>query len=137
MIGPAPDRMSSPIEITPSGLGMKPHGFCIGRLHWSRSESDGRRDATQSGVPVMQSEQAQRAVAEAEARRASEQQTRAREPSTKIEITPHPEWVEELLVDLEPYGRRITEHEFFEALGQGTLGLRQCRGALIYFYPLI
>ena len=55
----------------------------------------------------------------------------------KIEITTHPEWVEELLAFLEPYGRRITEHEFFEALARGALGLEQCRRALIYFYPLI
>jgi pyrroloquinoline quinone (PQQ) biosynthesis protein C len=55
----------------------------------------------------------------------------------RIEITPHPEWVEELLAFLEPYGRRITEHEFFEAFSRGSLGIEQCRRALVYFYPLI
>jgi pyrroloquinoline quinone (PQQ) biosynthesis protein C len=57
--------------------------------------------------------------------------------NVKIEITPHPEWVEELLQFLEPYTRRITEHSYFESMADGTLGIEQFRWGLVYFYPLI
>jgi pyrroloquinoline quinone (PQQ) biosynthesis protein C len=55
----------------------------------------------------------------------------------KIEITPHPEWVEELLTFLGPYTRQITEHPYFESMARGTLGIEQFRRGLVYFYPLI
>jgi len=55
----------------------------------------------------------------------------------KIEITAHPAWVEELVAFLEPYGQRITQHEFFGAMADGSLGLERWQRALVHFYPLI
>ena len=86
---------------------------------------------------MQQSDQVQTGWAGVPARRASEPRSRPREASTKIEITPHPEWVEALLEFLEPYGRSIIEHEFFAAMADGSLGLERWQRALVHFYPLI
>lgn len=54
-----------------------------------------------------------------------------------IKLTPHPDWVLELIDYLRPYNERVVNSTFFEAIRGGTLSRRQFQGALINFYPLI
>jgi len=86
---------------------------------------------------VQQTDQVQTGWAGVPAGRANEPRARTREASMKIEITAHPAWVEELVAFLEPYGQRITQHEFFGAMADGSLGLERWQRALVHFYPLI
>jgi pyrroloquinoline quinone (PQQ) biosynthesis protein C len=54
-----------------------------------------------------------------------------------IKISPHPDWLKELLDVIQPYQDRVAHHRFFEEFKNGRLTIKQCQGALINFYPLI
>lgn len=54
-----------------------------------------------------------------------------------MKITPHPEWMVDLLKYLEPYQSKVVNHKVFRDINERKLTLKQFRGALINFYPLI
>lgn len=54
-----------------------------------------------------------------------------------IRLTPHPNWVEELLNTIAPYKDKVVNHRFFLAINRQRLSAQQFQGALINFYPLI
>src|SRR5215208_6804343 len=57
--------------------------------------------------------------------------------SGMICLTPHPKWLEDLLVFLQPYEDRVINSRIFRDLSAGNLTLKRFQGALINFYPLI
>jgi pyrroloquinoline quinone (PQQ) biosynthesis protein C len=54
-----------------------------------------------------------------------------------IRPTPHPQWINELLDEIEPYRRKIVNSKIFKDMGSGSLTMKRFRGGLINFYPLI
>jgi pyrroloquinoline quinone (PQQ) biosynthesis protein C len=54
-----------------------------------------------------------------------------------ITITPHPEWVQELLEHIKPYQQQILSSKIFEAVGNDLLTKHLAQGAMTAFYPLI
>ena len=55
----------------------------------------------------------------------------------RIEVTPHPKWLQGLLEHLEPLERRIVNHEYFQEMAGGTLSIERFHWGLINFYPLV
>jgi pyrroloquinoline quinone (PQQ) biosynthesis protein C len=54
-----------------------------------------------------------------------------------IKVTPHPQWIKELLGFLNPYHDRVINHRIFNDIIAGLLTIKQFQGGLINFYPLI
>lgn len=54
-----------------------------------------------------------------------------------ISITPHSEWVEDLLDVLKPYQEKIKSSKIFESVSTNRLSKSVSQGASIDFYPLI
>lgn len=55
----------------------------------------------------------------------------------KIPITPHQEWMSELLDYLKLYENKVVNHRYFQDMANGTLSIERFHRGLIYFYPLI
>lgn len=54
-----------------------------------------------------------------------------------IKITPHPEWIEDLLDLTLPCRERIVNHTLFEDMYAGQLTIKRFQGGLTNFYPLV
>jgi len=54
-----------------------------------------------------------------------------------MRITAHPEWMIDLLKYLEPFKRKVINHKVFRDINSQKLTVKQFKGALINFYPLI
>lgn len=52
-------------------------------------------------------------------------------------ITPDPEWAVGLREYLKPYEKRVVGHQLFRDINSRKLSVKQFRGALVNFYPLI
>lgn len=55
----------------------------------------------------------------------------------KIEITPHPAWIEEFIDFIAPYNHRIVNSRYCSEMAAGTLSMKRFRGGLLNFWPLI
>jgi pyrroloquinoline quinone (PQQ) biosynthesis protein C len=56
---------------------------------------------------------------------------------SRIDRTPHPPWIEEMLPALEPLWQRVVRHQYFLDMASGSLSELRFHRGLIYFYPLI
>ena len=55
----------------------------------------------------------------------------------KIELTDHPLWIKEFLLEIADYEDRILEGECFTEMAKGELPIDVFRQVMINFYPLI
>lgn len=55
----------------------------------------------------------------------------------KLELTPHPEWVDRFWGEMVPLKDQVAQHPLFVEMGQGKLSMERFRCALLNFYPLI
>ena len=54
-----------------------------------------------------------------------------------IKITPHPEWIADLLDCIKPYQQRIVDSRIFQSIRSDCLTKRMAQTAMTMFYPLI
>lgn len=54
-----------------------------------------------------------------------------------IKISPHPQWVKDLIKFIKPDYDRVVNHQLFNDINSRKLSKKQFQGALINFYPLI